>query len=92
MNASLFIKIPAYAQVIGFTAGLLQSLAQNFVEKTIAMKHDLFHSYSFTLFGIQGIVGAAFGSIFQGSSVFSTQTIVLGCIAAGLGIGFGLAI
>lgn len=56
------------------------------------MKHDLFHSYSFTLFGIQGLVGAAFGSIFQNSSDFSTQTIVLGCIAAGLGIGFGLAI
>jgi ABC-type molybdate transport system permease subunit len=56
------------------------------------MKHDLFHSYSFTLFGIQGLVGAAFGSIFQNSAVFSTQTIVLGCIAAGLGIGFGLAI
>ena len=56
------------------------------------MKYDLFHSYSFSLFGIQGIIGAAFGSIFQNSSIFSTKTIVLGCIAAGLGVGFGLVI
>ena len=30
-NSALFISVPAYAQVVGFTAGLFQSLAQNFV-------------------------------------------------------------
>lgn len=63
--SSYFITIPVYSQIVGAAAGIVQALVQNFMETKVARKYDILTTYSFCLFGIQGLMGAMFGSIFK---------------------------
>jgi hypothetical protein len=64
-TASYWILHPAYALVIGLVAAALQVIVMNVIEKTFARSKDIFHTFSFTLFGIQGLVGAIFAAIWN---------------------------
>jgi ammonia channel protein AmtB len=64
-TASYWILNPAYAIVIGVCAGLLQVIVMNVIEKRFAREKYIYHSYSFTLFGAQGLLGAIFAAIWN---------------------------
>lgn len=71
------------------------------------MKSRIFHTYSFSLFGVQGLIGGVFASIFRkvvetraDSTLYSFVTnwrpagydLAMAALSAALGIGFGLLI
>lgn len=62
---AFFIVNPVFAMIVGSTAGIVQVLVQNFIEKMVALNYNIINTYSFCLFGVQGIVGAIFGSVFR---------------------------
>lgn len=65
VTASYWIVNPVYALVIGVVAALVQVVAMNVVEKRVANEKSIFNTFSFTLFGIQGLIGAIFASIWH---------------------------
>jgi ammonia channel protein AmtB len=60
--ASYFITSPLYAIIAGFTAGLIQSLIQNVFESRYAKNKSVVSTISWSLFGIQGIIGGVFAT------------------------------
>jgi ammonia channel protein AmtB len=58
---------PAFALVVGAFAGFVQTVVQNVIERPIAIKYNIVNTYSFCLFGVQGLIGSAFGSIYRGA-------------------------
>jgi len=65
VTASYWVVNPVYALVIGVVSALIQVVIMNLVEKKFAREKNIFHTYSFTLFGGQGLVGAIFASIWN---------------------------
>jgi hypothetical protein len=105
--SSLFIANPTYALVAGATGGIIQSLLQNFVERTFINKKTILSTVSWSLFGIQGIIGAGFAAgwkaiLFSTKSGLTIEPKVLqfssqfefygGLISAGIGLAFGLGV
>lgn len=93
--------------VLGSTCGIVQSLVQGLIEKRIAMNSRIFNTYSWTLFGIQGIIGGIFASIFRRVVEYRNDNIVydfttnnknpgydlaIALVSAAFGIAFGLLI
>ena len=90
--------------VLGAACGITQALVGGIIEKRVAMNNNIFHTVSFTLFGIQGIIGGVFATIFRavigsnpGSFTFETTKpagydLAVAAISAALGIGFGILI
>lgn len=64
-TAGLYFTNPVWPMVLGSTAGMVQSLVQGLFEKKTSMTGRIFHSNSFALFGIQGMIGGVFASIFR---------------------------
>lgn len=60
--ASIFITNPVYSFVAGFTAGMVQAIIQNAIESPAMKKSAVLSTISWSLFGIQGILGGAFAS------------------------------
>lgn len=60
--SSLYITNPVYAFVAGATGGLSQSLIQNLIEKKAASNNKIISTVSWSLFGVQGLIGAGFAS------------------------------
>lgn len=99
--SSYFIATPVYSQIVGAVAGITQAIVQNTIETRIAQEYEIVTTYSFCLFGVQGLIGAAFGSIFkfalskdlQLQSSFNVikmkelaEPALLGIIAVGVGV------
>jgi ammonia channel protein AmtB len=106
-SAGYYFTNPVWAMVLGSTCGIVQGLVQGLIEKKVAMNNRIFHTYSFTLFGVQGLIGAVFASIFRkvvetrtDDNVFSFAVnsrpagfdLAIAAISAGIGLGFGLLI
>lgn len=64
-TATFWVVNPAYALVIGFVAATIQVIVMNFIEKRVARSGSIFNTFSFTLFGIQGLIGAVFSAIWS---------------------------
>lgn len=64
-TASYWVTNPVYAIVIGVVAALVQVVVMNVVEKKFAREKSIFNTFSFTLFGIQGLIGSIFAAIWQ---------------------------
>ena len=60
--SSLFIANPTYALVAGGAGGIIQALLQNIVERKFINEKIILSTVSWSLFGIQGIIGAAFAA------------------------------
>lgn len=103
---SFFIVNPTYSMIVGSTAGIVQVLVQNFIEKKIARKYNIINTFSFCLFGVQGLIGSVFASIFRADLknknqmayyknayvINSTEPIALGFVSTALGVGLGLIV
>lgn len=48
---------------MGIIGGAVQVIVMNLVEKKVAMEKSIFNTFSFTLFGVQGMIGACFSAI-----------------------------
>ena len=64
LTASYYLTNPVWSQVLGCAAGLLQMLGQSVVETKWAKSKPIIATYSFTVFGLQGILGGIWSSIF----------------------------
>jgi ammonia channel protein AmtB len=64
-SAGFYFTNPVWPMVLGSTVGFIQALIQGLIEKKVAMTSRIFHTYSFSLFGVQGLIGAVFASIFR---------------------------
>ena len=60
--SSLFITNPVFAFIAGFSGGFVQSLIQNIIEKRAANTNKIVSTVSWSLFGMQGLIGAGFAS------------------------------
>jgi len=99
----MYIDKPVYSMVVGSTSGIVQTLVQNLIEKRISRRTKVFSTYSWQLFGVQGLIGTIFGSIFKtvvekefnqpyARDLLKTfkPPIVLGLISVAIGIGGGI--
>jgi ammonia channel protein AmtB len=60
--SALYITNPVYAFVAGASGGICQAIIQNVIEKTAAKKKIIISTVSWSLFGIQGLIGAGFAA------------------------------
>jgi hypothetical protein len=104
--ASFYITAPFLAIIVGSISGLFQYLFDNVIERYAYKKWGHFSTYSYTLFCLQGLIGAIFAAGYntsitnQGSNGFvysSTMNnggyeIIIYLISAGFGVGCGLFI
>ena len=91
---------------MGIVAAAVQVVIMNKVEKKFAMEKSIFNTFSFTLFGVQGMIGACFSAIWY-AGVRSRKygfdfdfpdeknwnqvfAWVISLISAPMGVGFGL--
>lgn len=101
-SASFFITNPVYTFVVGFTGGALQAVVQNIFQK--GYKGGVISSISWSLFGIQGLLGGIFatgyknilnynsnGVSFSAASIdfHAGYEIAICLISAGIGLGTG---
>lgn len=106
-TAGVYFTNPVWPLVLGTATGMTQSLIQGLVQKRVAMKGRIFHTHSFSLFGVQGIIGGVFASIFRAVVVtrndkftfnFTLNSnpagydLAMACLSAAMGLAFGLLI
>lgn len=65
VTASYWVVNPVYSIVIGVVSATIQVIVMNLIEKKFARENSIFNTYSFTLFGIQGLIGAIFAAIWD---------------------------
>ena len=104
--SSYYTSNPVYAIVVGVTGGMLQTIFMSIQQYLVNSKGNRpLTTVSFTLFGIQGLIGSAFavgwkeiiesysnGLPYTPLGVDSAPLILYGLISAGMGLGFGLII
>jgi ammonia channel protein AmtB len=61
-SASFFIVSPVYSLVVGFSGGAIQAFIQNIIEKRWLKKKPVISTISWSLFGVQGIIGGIFST------------------------------
>jgi len=62
-SSSIYIVSPVWSMFVGTTAGLLQVILMNTLEKNFAKGKNIFSTVSFTLFGVMGLLGVAFSAM-----------------------------
>lgn len=106
-SAGFYFTGPVWAMVLGSACGMVQAAIQGLIEKRVAMNSRIYHTYSFSLFGVQGLIGGVFASIFRKVVEFRNDgltfdwfynpkpagyDLAMACLAAAFGLGFGLLI
>lgn len=76
-SSSLYITNPVYALVAGASAGIIQSLIQNYFEKTAIKKRNIISTVSWSLFGFEGLVGAGFASGWKAIYITNTSGMTI---------------
>lgn len=104
-SASFFITNPVYALVAGFAGGAVQTFIQNIIEKPYLQNGPVLSTISWSLFGIQGIIGGVFATGYKRIIDFNSNSfaynaasvdynpgyqLLIAAISAGIGLGFGL--
>lgn len=64
-SAAFYVTKPVYGILFGFLSGIIQTLVMNLIEKKFARENRIFNTYSFTLFGIQGVLGCIFAAAWK---------------------------
>lgn len=103
--SSYFTANISYCIGVGLVGGVVQSMLENFAEPKFLRRRKVFTTTSFSLFGLQGLLGcgfAALGKVIMAanapgleytSSVFaynSGKLIAYGVVSSAIGFGFGL--
>lgn len=103
-SSSFFITNPVYALVGGFTAGAVQSVIQS-IEKYLMRNKSVVSTVSWTLFGVQGLIGGVFATGYKviidsytngftyidASKNFNPgYQLLMAVISGGIGLGFGI--
>lgn len=104
--SSLYVTTPVYAFVAGAAGGIVQVLIQNFIEKKAARTKFIISTVSWSLFGLQGLIGAGFAAgwkaiYFDNQNGLTIEPKTLdftsqfefygGLISTGIGAAFGIA-
>ena len=102
---SLYIFNPAFPIITGFVAGSTHTIIQNLVERGAIKKGRLISTVSWSLFGVQGLIGGFFATCWKGDSNINwtntfSQTVLqnfgeqneiyIALISMGMGLGFGI--
>ena len=102
---SLYIFNPAFPIITGFVAGSTHTIIQNLIERGAIKKGRLISTVSWTLFGVQGLIGGFFATCWKGDSNINwtntfSQTVLqnfgeqneiyIALISMGMGLGFGI--
>lgn len=61
-SASFYVTNPVYGILIGIIGGIVQVVVMNTIEKKTARSKPIWNTFSFTLFGIQGLLGGVFAA------------------------------
>lgn len=64
LTASYYLTNPVWSQCLGVASGFLQMFGQSFVETKWAKSKPIIATYSFTVFGLQGLLGGIWSAIF----------------------------
>ena len=64
-SSAYYITNPVYSLVIGSVAGLIQVTLQTLFEKRSSRTSNITNTFSFFVFGIQGVLGSVFASGFR---------------------------
>jgi ammonia channel protein AmtB len=103
--SSLYITTPVYAFIAGAAGGIIQVLIQNLIEKRASNTKLILSTVSWSLYGLQGLIGAGFAAGWK--AIYFTNTHGLniepktldftsqfelygGLISAGIGAAFGV--
>lgn len=104
-SASFYVTNPVYGILIGMIGGIVQVIVMNTVEKKVARTKSIWNTFSFTLFGVQGLLGgvfaAAWNAISRGTAtngftfdftgeLGQVYSWLMSLVSAAMGIGFGL--
>ena len=65
-TASFYITTPYLALIVGIVSGILQQIFDNCLEKLIYKKFGLISTHSFTVYCLQGFIGAVFATAYNG--------------------------
>lgn len=104
-SATFYFAQNAYCFVLGIIGGVVQVIIQNLIEKANSRNGSVLSTFSWSLFGIQGLLGGVAATIFKkvndtdsdGITFSAASTdfnagyeLLIAIISAGMGIGFGL--
>ena len=103
-SAAYFVTNPVYGIIMGIVSGVFQVIIMNTIEKKISRQKDIFHSFSFALFGLQGMLGGIFAGIYNAISRTATNGMtfnyatekhqvfswIISLISMPMGIAFGI--
>jgi hypothetical protein len=105
-TSSFFTINPGESIIIGFVGGALQTIIQNLIEKSNSRKSGIVSTVSWSLFGIQGLLGAVAAVVFddilkrgtKNGLNYNAQTsdknpiflLIMALISAGIGLGTGV--
>lgn len=64
-SSAYYITNPVYSLVIGSVAGIVQVIGQHAIQKRTAKTSNITNTFSFILFGVQGIIGSVFAAGFR---------------------------
>jgi len=67
-SAAFYVTNPVYGILIGMIAGIVQVAVMNIVEKKVARSQSIWNTFSFTLFGVQGMLGGCFAGAWNAVS------------------------
>ena len=68
-SASYYVTNPVYGILFGFISAVIQVIVMNTIEKSRSRTGRIFNTYSFTLFGVQGLLGCVFASAWQAVAI-----------------------
>lgn len=65
LTASFYLTSPIWSILLGCLAGIVQTVGHSILEAKAAKKGSVLATHSFTIFGIQGIIGGIWAAIFR---------------------------
>lgn len=65
LTASYYLTSPIWSILLGCLAGIVQTVGHSILENRFAKEKSVLATHSFTIFGIQGIIGGIWAAIFR---------------------------
>lgn len=65
LTAAFYLTNPVWSILLGALAGIVQTVGHSVLETNSAKERSVLATHSFTIFGIQGIIGGIWAAIFR---------------------------